>query len=68
MSTSYGDPFHLEVKYSEADFEFLIDFNHGDDTTTYTLATQIPEVLLKEIKGVGGMEVNFVGVSHEGKL
>jgi hypothetical protein len=66
VSINYGDPFHLKVKYIEADFEFHIIFNHGEEDTHYSLSQPINKVSLQEIEGFGGMEVNFVGVAHEG--
>ena len=67
VSLSYGDPFHLEVRYSEADNEFHLDFNKGEETTTYAIDEPLTEVILNKITGSSGMEVNFVGVTHEGE-
>ena len=66
VQLGYVDPFHLEVKYSEADNEFQMDFNRGEETTAYAIDVTINEVALSLISGEGGMEVNFAGVTHEG--
>lgn len=67
VSLSFGDPFHLEVRYSEADNEFQLDFNWGEDTTTYAIDEPLTEVVLTKVVGSVGMEINFVGVTHEGE-
>lgn len=63
---SYGDPFRLLVEYSESDFEFLLDFNYGDETTSYSVSDELAEIELKSINGSGGMDINFVGVAPRG--